>query len=62
MNMIFVDLKTAIMQKLLRQVEQHGKEDEIKSQMEYKLDRQLNRIGQQDWKDRVMNTFLGGRG
>lgn len=41
---------------------QHGKEDEIKSQMEYKLDRQLNRIGQQDWKDRMMNTFLGGRG
>ena len=41
---------------------QHGKEDEIKSQMEYKLDRQLNRIGQQDWKDLVMNTFLGGRG
>ncbi len=41
---------------------QHGKEDEIKSQMEYKLDRQLNRIEQQNWKDRVMNTFLGDRG
>ena len=41
---------------------QHGKEDEIKSQMEYKLDRQLNRIEQQNWKDRMMNTFLGGRG
>lgn len=41
---------------------QHGKVNEIKSQMEYKLNRQLNRIGQQDWKERVLNTFLGGRG
>lgn len=40
---------------------QHGKEDEIRQQMEYKLNRQINRIGQQDWKDRIMNTFLGGR-
>ena len=40
---------------------QHGKEDEIKSQMEYKLNRQLNRIGQQNWKERIMNTFSGGR-
>lgn len=40
---------------------QHGKEDEIRKQMEYKLNRQINRIGQQDWKNRVMNTFLGGR-
>lgn len=40
---------------------QHGKEDEIRQQMEYKLNRQINRIGQQDWKERVMNTFLGGR-
>lgn len=40
---------------------QHGKEDEIRQQMEYKLNRQINRIGQQDWKNRVMNTFLGGR-
>lgn len=41
---------------------QHNKENEIRNQMEYKLDRQIERIGQQDWKDRVMNTFLGGRG
>lgn len=40
---------------------QHNKEDEIKSQMEYKLNRQINRIGQQDWKDRIISTFLGGR-
>lgn len=40
---------------------QHNKEDEIRKQMEYKLNRQINRIGQQDWKNRVMNTFLGGR-
>lgn len=40
---------------------QHYKEDEIRKQMEYKLNRQINRIKQQDWKNRVMNTFLGGR-
>ena len=42
---------------------QHGKEEEVQRQIEYKVDRQLNRIAaeQGGWKARVMRTFLGGQ-
>ena len=42
---------------------QHGKEETVKKQMEYKVDRQLNvRIKQQvEWKKKIMKRFTEER-
>ena len=37
---------------------QHGKEEKIRQQIAYKVDRQLGRIaGQEEWKEKIMRRF-----
>ena len=37
---------------------QHGKEETIRQQIAYKVDRQLGRIaGQEEWKEKIMRRF-----
>lgn len=43
---------------------QHGKEDKVREQIEFKVNRQLERISEEnlpEWKVKFINTFLGGR-
>lgn len=49
---------------LMQLIMQHESEEKVSEEINYKLNRQFDRISEEnipEWKEKMLNTFLGGR-